>query len=755
MELLAPVGNINALYAAIKGGADAVYLGLDCFNARAKAQGFDKDNIAYNTRLCHLYGVKVYVTFNIAVKQRELALFEEYVKACAEAKVDAFIVADLGTLKIFRKYGVPLHASTQMGIHNLEGAQFMQDLGFTRVVVARETTVEDIKKIKRNTDLEVEYFVHGALCVCFSGSCLLSSMMSGDSGNRGRCNQPCRLPYKSSFGKQGYLLSPSEQCLIQKLDALDCIGVDSLKVEGRLKQPYYVYEVVSAYRRVLDGKKADEKDIYALKKVFNRGEFTSGYMFDATKDIMSYKVQGNIGVSIGKVISSDKRGLTVRCDCQLHDGDGIKIMQNGAELGGFGVKIKSSKSNLYTIECKDIYPLGAQVRRTLDVTCLSDDYTSLEKLPVTFRVSVDGDNVRFCITRNSVKVSLDIKATESQNGNGTDMSIIKDSLGKLGDTVFYANDVIVEGDTSKLFLRKSEINSVRRQLVEMLEQKLADEYAENMPKASFTDSAVLKNNDCKDIKESIIVNTDDFAKLVNINDKKIAISYQIFDFSRNNSQSIINFALNHNNLGIYLHLPPVCRGKDIEALRKLIESTRDHIQGLICENWYAVQLAKEYGLNAVGGIRLNVFNAYESDIAGLDSFVFSPELTLQEMKDIGKNGFVYAYGLLPVMTFCHCPVQLNTGCTCKDCKYVGDFTYSDKKADYLIKRTKVMSCQFEMYNPSVVDIGAKSDKIPFNLYINMVNCNCTASEVIDNISRGNRTYAQGQTTTAHLFRGVK
>lgn len=420
MELLAPVGSIRALYAAINSGADAVYLGVDGFNARAKAQGFTTENINGYIDLCHLHGVKVYITFNTAVKERELEEFSRFVAACTRA--DAFIVADLGTLDILGKFDVPLHASTQMGVNNLEGALFLQKKGFTRVVVARETAKEDIIAIKKNTTLEVEYFVHGALCVSYSGSCLLSSMMSGDSGNRGRCNQPCRLPYKSSLsGKQGYLLSPSEQCLITKLDELKEMGVDSLKIEGRLKQPHYVSTVVSMYRNVLDGAKADNNAVSELKKAFNRGEFTSGYIFDDTKEIMSPKVQSNIGVAVGKVISCDKTGVTVKASEQLRDGDGLKLLYKGEEVGGFGVKIVKKDNDLYKLSAKGVFPVGAEVRRTLD-SLSAEEEISLNKIKATLSFTCDKDfkvtlSASACGVRAQVNGRAE-KATGRPDGRG-------------------------------------------------------------------------------------------------------------------------------------------------------------------------------------------------------------------------------------------------------------------------------------------------------------------------------------------------
>ncbi|MDE5616860.1 MAG: U32 family peptidase, partial [Clostridia bacterium] len=287
LEVLAPIGSIQALKSAIYAGADAVYLGLDLFNARIKAGNFTKDNIRQYVELCHLFGVKVYVTFNTSVKNSEMDIFAQNVDIEAKAKVDAFIVTDLGALNIFKKYDIPLHGSTQIGVHNLAGAKVLEDLGFTRVVLARETLIDDIKKIKQNTALEIEYFVHGALCVCFSGACLMSSMMSGDSGNRGRCNQPCRLKYSSTYNsEEKYYLSPKDQCLIDKIEELYCAGVDSLKIEGRLKQPHYVGNVVAQYRKAADNvllSKNEKIDYSSLKRAYNRGNFTLGYNYENSK----------------------------------------------------------------------------------------------------------------------------------------------------------------------------------------------------------------------------------------------------------------------------------------------------------------------------------------------------------------------------------------------------------------------------------------------------------------------------------------
>ena len=312
-EILAPAGDLISLKAAIASGADAVYLGLSAFNARIKAENFTADNIAEITRYCHLFGVKVYVAVNISVKESEIPEVEKLISACSDAKVDAFIVSDLAVLDIAKKLApsVRLHASTQFGICNAEGAKFAESVGFSRVVLSREATLEEIRRIREETSLEIEYFVHGALCVAFSGKCLMSSFINGGSGNRGRCLQPCRLQYTEKYtGKTGYLLSTSDLCLIDKLKELADAGVSSFKIEGRLRRPEYVYKTVSTYKKVIDsGFIVDENDIKILQSAYNRGNFTQGYSFDDTDKILSTTTQGNIGVSAGRITETFEDGF--------------------------------------------------------------------------------------------------------------------------------------------------------------------------------------------------------------------------------------------------------------------------------------------------------------------------------------------------------------------------------------------------------------------------------------------------------------
>ena len=278
-ELLAPAGNMDALYAAVRAGADAVYLGGTLFSARAGAGNFDLKQLREALDYCHLRRVRVYAAVNTLIAAREFPELDRFIRAVSAMGVDAVIVQDLGAAAYMRSIApaLPLHASTQMTVCDLEGALFLKEHGFKRVVLARELSAEQIADICQNSGLEIEVFVHGALCVCYSGQCLMSSMIGGRSGNRGKCAQPCRLAY-SMGGKHGFLLSPKDLSMLQHVDALRQLGVASLKIEGRMKGPEYVGTVTSVYRKCIDDPAAaDERDRGALERVFYRGGFTDGY----------------------------------------------------------------------------------------------------------------------------------------------------------------------------------------------------------------------------------------------------------------------------------------------------------------------------------------------------------------------------------------------------------------------------------------------------------------------------------------------
>jgi putative protease len=278
MEILAPAGDFAAARSAVHNGADAVYVGGRVLNARRAAKGFSGQELKELCAFCHLRRVKVYVTVNTLTKEEEMPDLLALAQEMAEAGVDAAIVSDLGAAAVLQAVcpTLPLHASTQMNIHSLSGVQYLQKRGFKRVVLARELTLNEIKNICQNSDMEIEVFAHGALCMCYSGNCYLSAVIGQKSGNRGLCAQPCRLPYEGSR----YPLSLKDLCTLEYLKELKDAGVCSLKIEGRLKSPEYVGSVTAAYRKALDGESPTAEDIARLSHIFSRGGFTQGYLLD-------------------------------------------------------------------------------------------------------------------------------------------------------------------------------------------------------------------------------------------------------------------------------------------------------------------------------------------------------------------------------------------------------------------------------------------------------------------------------------------
>ncbi len=296
MELLAPAGSMEALRAAVCNGADAVYLGADTFNARMNARNFSAADLQEAVVYCHVRGVKVHLTLNTLVLDREMPRAAELIRLAASCGVDAFIVQDLGVVSLCRQLApdVPIHASTQMSIHSLEGVMEAAALGCSRVVLARELPAEEIAHICKKSPVEIEVFVHGALCMCYSGQCYLSSVIGRRSGNRGQCAQPCRLPYGyGRFESTRYPLSLKDNCLVGELDELRRMGVASIKIEGRMKRPEYVAIVTRAYRTVLNGGKLMPSDLQELETAFSRQGFTDGYFRGQTgSDMFGRRQEG-------------------------------------------------------------------------------------------------------------------------------------------------------------------------------------------------------------------------------------------------------------------------------------------------------------------------------------------------------------------------------------------------------------------------------------------------------------------------------
>ena len=353
MELLAPAGDMQSLKMAVYYGANAVYLGIKDFNARNNIQGFSLDNLGQTVDFAHLFGVKVYLALNILFKDNELQSALDVVAEANNIGVDAFIVQDLGLAYLIKTHypSVELHASTQMAVHNLEGVKVLEKLGFSRVVLARETSKDEIKRISQNSNIEIEFFVQGALCVSFSGNCYMCSHLVNKSGNRGLCQQFCRLPYtfeSNNVKKSGYLLSAKDISMIDNLEDLKQCGVTSLKIEGRARRPFYVAQACQVYRKILDGQKLSNSDINNLNIAFNRG-FTPAY-FNGNGSIIS-SIQGNNGLEIG-VVKKVKNGskfneVFIQSNYDLKGKCGLKFVFNSKEIASIGAVDIQKQNNLY------------------------------------------------------------------------------------------------------------------------------------------------------------------------------------------------------------------------------------------------------------------------------------------------------------------------------------------------------------------------------------------------------------------------
>ncbi len=342
MELLAPAGNLACALAAFDAGADAVYAGLKRFNARERTENFSADDISRLISYAGKHGKKVYITFNTLVKENEICDAAEELAALEILRPDAVIVQDLGVLRILREYfpGLTIHASTQMGLHNSAGMSFAKELGVSRVILERQTTLKEIEKMRAaQPDVELEMFIHGALCCCISGSCLLSSWLGGWSGNRGKCKQPCRRRYHSGTGN-GFFLSAQDLCTLELLPDIMKSGVRSLKIEGRLRRADYVENVVSAYRLAMDAahdpgtfRDALPKAKELLAKTCGRKWSLGFYTEQSRRELIKFDALGASGQLCGKVVSIEKNGFTVLPSRRIHLGDVIRVQPRSGDEG--------------------------------------------------------------------------------------------------------------------------------------------------------------------------------------------------------------------------------------------------------------------------------------------------------------------------------------------------------------------------------------------------------------------------------------
>lgn len=482
-EILAPAGTYESLQAAIKANADAVYVGGSLFSARAFAGNFDEETLIKAIRFCHLFDKKLYMAVNTLVKPSEIDLVVNYIKPFYNAGLDAVIIQDLGVAKVLHQEfpDLKLHGSTQMSITSSYGAQFLKDIGFCRVVPARELSLSEIKSIKEKVDIEIESFVHGAMCFAYSGKCLFSSFAGGRSGNRGRCAQPCRQCYEVSDVQRSdkslvvkeYLMSLKDMCTLEILPSLIDAGIESFKIEGRMKNPSYVAATVSAYVKArdmyLDGK-WNEEEIAKLKEqmqdIYNRGGFSSGYYFEEKGiDMLATKRPNHQGLKIGTVEKVAPPHITIKLEKDINEKDIIEIMGTDIELTSNQSAHSGQSIILNGKEFKKIKP-DMEVFRTRNNKLLSEIEEKIIRPEKNISVKVSIKAITGCpieIIVGDVKTVGDVVMEAVKAPTLADTLIEK--MKKSGGTNVKIENVICEV-SDNAFVQMSAFNDLRRKAIE-------------------------------------------------------------------------------------------------------------------------------------------------------------------------------------------------------------------------------------------------------------------------------------------------
>ena len=543
-ELLAPAGDFTSLKATILAGCDAVYLGGKLFGARAFSNNFSNDELIEAIKYAHLYGVKVYVTVNTLVYEREVDKFMDYIDFLYRHNVDALIVQDIGMMDLIRKTYplLELHASTQMHIHNLEGVKLIESLGLKRVVLARETPIELIKKIKRNSTIELEVFTHGALCISYSGQCLFSSFIGNRSGNRGSCAGSCRQKYNlvvdnKKVNSEQYLLSTKDLCTLEKIGDLINLGVDSLKIEGRMKSPSYVYLVTKLYREAIDSYclnsqvKINLDELDDLKKIFNR-QYTKGFLFNDNDVVNSYR-PNHLGVEIGKVIKSQNNYVDILLTADLNINDGIRFIDD--DIGFIVTSLfknkkridHAKKGDVISIYCKDKISHTKVVKTTdyllnkrIDEILKNKKKIAIEgnlevylNKPITLKIT-DGNNV---VVVEGNKIAKSITSPISHDR-------IKEQLNKLGNTIYQFAKLDIKGDLD-IFISIKELNELRNKATDLLNEKRLYQYR-YLKKAYAIELPDFK----KEKNYNILVSSVEQYNKIKANDYKyIYMDYDLYD----------------------------------------------------------------------------------------------------------------------------------------------------------------------------------------------------------------------------------
>ena len=780
IEILAPCGSFDILKTAIKAGADACYIGGSRFGARAYADNLSDDQLESAIDYAHIHGKKLYLTVNTLIKESELSSAYEYIKDCYEAGIDAFIVQDLGLFKLIRDNfsDVHIHCSTQMNITSYHAAAYMKKMGASRIVTAREMPLSEIKLIKDKVDVEVETFVHGAMCYSYSGQCLMSSLAGGRSGNRGRCAQPCRKCYDGD-----YILSMKDMCALELIPKLAKAGIDSFKIEGRMKNEYYVASAVDAYKEMtldyLNGSFSEKKAQnykFRLANIYNRGGFCDGYFFMHNgPEMISKEGPNNQGVAIGKLIKTDSGRVLISLSSDIYKGDVLEIKLKNNEFveitsgmdekSGKDIWLNAPKTKqiainqvVYRTRCNHILDEVACIKPK-DKIALSGLFTAKTGKPVSFEVKYFNDNKISEKIITASTVTAFGESIQKSNNKKIDKTVISEKLCQLNDTDYYFEELLIDADEDA-FVPLGSIKKLRREALFMFENSVSKAFKRNIDDLqSFKECYKQKANSSNSLKTfgpklKIGVKTIEQLKEV----LKYPDIYGIYMNKRLMtvvSDTEILSDIKQKGIKLYLELPFVVKGSyDFKAYTEGLD-----FEGIYIRNIDAFSSEMDYNKDIVLGAGLYAYNNITRDFLNerLSNAVFElpKELNLNELNDLDdRTSELCIYEYQQVMLSNNC-IKKSRGMCNKTEEFI---TIKDDKAN----RFKVMSscdeCINVIYNGTPCLFFDKADIID-SCHSAYHRINFTVEDVLT-VSKILNYYYDGirpdmKFTTGHMFRGVE
>ena len=735
MENLAPAGSMESLHRAVSGGADAVYLGFSAFSARAGAGNFDEEALREAVRYCHLHGVRVHVAVNILVKDRELQEVDRVLQFLEDAGADAVLVQDLGVMDtvLSRHPKLSVHASTQMTIHNLTGASWCRMQGMSRVVLARECSLSEIRKCCEE-DIEIEVFGHGALCVCVSGQCLMSSSIGERSGNRGRCAQPCRLPYVFD-GKEGAWLSPRDICMREHLGELQDAGVKSVKLEGRLKRPEYVEVVTESYRRGLEApwRRVPEDEMESLRQMFQRGSLMPGYAM-GTEDagVIDEKHPRHTGIEVGEVLLSQGQMALVRLYRDLDDGDQLCFgMREKAEMTYSGPSGRTGDTVRIRLRPGLQAKKGEKVHRLISQRQLDEAMARLEPvIQVRGRLTaIPGESLRFTVTDGTSEITETGETVQAAEKRALTPDAARGPLMQTGDTPFvFQAEEDLEVETRDAFVPVSLLKEIRRRVLDALEEKRISANTGTWQRRPPRRAGRLRPvYSMEGIRSAIVVRE---------RPGKTSPGSLLIWSPEDYREDRLRAALRGMPEGIWIALPRVCEEDTLQQLRCFILANRRVLGGVVLGSVGQLGMRLD-GIPVAAGPGIPVFNHRTADFlkkAGVSFGCVSPELCEEEIRLLMEASelplLVPSSGRVQLMLLHHCPARTALGLKKghRDCRMCDEKakeslvgrTLTDRKGEAypLLRQRLPEGCLIRLMALSQLDLTERVQKngwIPLHL----------------------------------------